>query len=238
MEINTNSIIGEIVAENYKTASIFKKYGIDFCCNGNRSIGEALNSNIDIDSLLNDIINTATQNIDNNDYQNWSLDFLSDYIYNKHHLYVEKQIPEIKFYLAKICSVHSKHHPELIEIKDEFIKSANELTTHMKKEELILFPYIKKIVQAQKEQTALAPAPFLTIANPINAMHQEHDNEGSRFRKIAELTNNYTPPTGACNSFKVTYKLLQEFEEDLHKHIHLENNILFKKALQAEQELR
>ena len=146
-------------------------------------------------------------------------------------------IPEIKLYLNKICKVHGEKHPELLEIQKLFNESAGDLTKHMKKEELILFPFIKKIATAKKEQTELAKPPFGSIENPINMMHHEHDDEGERFRKIAALSNNYTPPNDACNSYKVAFSLLKDFEEDLHKHIHLENNILFKRAIETEQTL-
>ena len=238
MNINKNTLISEIVAHNYKAASIFKKYKVDFCCNGNRSI-ETISEENNISSEiiiteLNESINEETLEMD---YQNWSLDFLADYIYQNHHKYVEKQVPEILHYLDKICRVHGKKHPELLEIRKLFKKSAGELTMHMKKEELILFPFIKKVAQAAQNNTPLNKPPFETIKNPIDMMHNEHDDEGERFRKIEELSNNYTTPQDACNTYKIAFSLLKDFEQDLHKHIHLENNILFIKAIQTENQL-
>ncbi len=238
MEINNNSTVADIVANNYKTATIFKLYGIDFCCNGNRTIEEVTTKkDIDPDTLINKLIRIDRGSKSNNDYQNWSLDFLCDYIYQTHHTYVENRIPELLEYLNKIAKVHGKNHPELHEVLQLFTESAGELTKHMKKEELILFPFIKKLVTASTSNTSLAPPPFGTVENPISMMHTEHDNEGERFRTIAKLTNNYTPPADACNTYKVSFAMLQEFEEDLHKHIHLENNILFKKAIILEKQL-
>ncbi|RLJ96426.1 iron-sulfur cluster repair di-iron protein [Tenacibaculum discolor] len=238
MEINNNTTVADIVANNYKTATIFKLYGIDFCCNGNRTIQEvSTKKNIVPDTLINKLIRIDKGSKSTNDYQNWSLDFLCDYVYQNHHTYVEKQIPEILEYLTKIAKVHGNNHPELHEVLLLFKESAGELTTHMKKEELILFPFIKKLVTASNSNTTFTPPPFGTVENPINMMHTEHDNEGNRFRTIAELTNNYTPPEDACNTYKVALAMLQEFEEDLHKHIHLENNILFKKAIKLENKL-
>lgn len=238
MNINNNTIIADVVADNYKTATIFKQYGIDFCCNGNRTIEEAATKKkMDVNTIINELLQTDTQNTSNNNYQNWSLDFLCDYIYQTHHKYVENKIPELLGYLTKIVKVHGDSHPELAEILQLFKESAGELTTHMKKEELILFPFIKKLAQAKTTNTTVTPPPFGTVENPINMMHEEHDTEGERFRTIAKLSNNYTPPADACNTYKVTFAMLQEFEEDLHKHIHLENNILFKKAIKLEKQL-
>ena len=171
------------------------------------------------------------------DFQSWDIGFLSDYIYHNHHTYVEKTIPELKQYLHKISRVHGENHPELIEVYELFCESADDLTLHMKKEELILFPYFKQLAKAEKDGSRVMATQFKTVESPISMMHQEHDNEGSRFRKIAELTNDYTPPADACMTYRVAFSMLQEFEADLHKHIHLENNILFKRAIKLENNL-
>lgn len=236
MNAQENTIIGEMVAQNYKTASVFKKHNIDFCCQGNRTIQDAcFHKNIDTNILLQEINNVlAIQNNTETDYQSWQIDLLADYIEKKHHRYVEEKIQEIMPYLNKVCKVHGAHHQELFEIKELFDTSAAELTAHMKKEELILFPYIRKLVKANLENKIIDTPPFGTVQNPIHMMMYEHNNEGERFRKIAELSNNYTPPQDACNTYKVTFALLKEFEEDLHLHIHLENNILFPKAIELE----
>lgn len=239
MDINNKTLISNIVAENYKSASIFKSYGIDFCCNGNRSIEMVCDANnVNEDTLINQLINCFKTETDTNDYQSWDIDFLSDYIYNKHHKYIEKKVPEIKQYLDKVCQVHGAYHPELFEINTLFTESANDLTAHMKKEELILFPYFKKLAEASRNGTSVSSPQFDSVKSPIAMMHQEHDNEGHRFRKISQLSNNYSPPLDACSTYKVSFSLLQEFEEDLHKHIHLENNILFKKGVELEQTLQ
>ncbi|WP_442267660.1 iron-sulfur cluster repair di-iron protein [Tenacibaculum sp. ZS6-P6] len=238
MNINNKTLVSEIVANNYKTASIFKKYKVDFCCNGNRTIETvSKENNISSSIIINEINDLLNQTAPPTDYQNWNLDFLADYIYQNHHKYVERQVPEVIHYLDKIYKVHGDNHPELNEIRQLFKKSADELTMHMKKEELILFPFIKKIAKAAKDNSKLEKPPFETIQNPIDMMHTEHDDEGERFRKIEELSNNYNVPKDACNSYKIAFSLLKDFEQDLHKHIHLENNILFKKAIQTENQL-
>ncbi len=238
MNINKNTLVSNIVTDNYKTATIFKKYGIDFCCNGNRTITEvSKEKNVTSDTLISELLTANDSTYSSDNFQNWELNFLVDYIYNNHHLYVEKNIPEIAFYLEKLCKVHGMQHPELFEIKTLFNESSSDLTKHMKKEELILFPFIKKIAEAIKSSTELIKPHFGTIQNPIAMMHHEHNGEGARFRKIAELSNNYTPPEDACNTYKTAFSLLRAFEEDLHKHIHLENNILFKRAVAVENTL-
>ncbi len=238
MKYNNQDIIGEVVAHDYRTASVFKNAGIDFCCQGNRTIQEACTKKkvlvSDVLKALEDVLaSTSTQT----DFNNWPLDLMVDYIEKKHHRYVEEKSQEIKPYLDKICKVHGNAHPELFEIQKAFNESVGELAMHMKREELVLFPYIKKLVNAKSNNETLTRPPFGTVNNPIEKMMDEHSTEGERFREISELSNNYNPPSDACNTYKVTYALLKEFEEDLHLHIHLENNILFPKAINLEKEL-
>ncbi len=230
--------IGHFVAEDYRTAAIFSKYKIDFCCNGNRTIDEAcekkgINSNVLLDELSHVLNKKGGESID---YKSWPLDLLIDYIEKKHHRYVEEKIPVLRQFLDKLCRVHGERHPELFKINELFTASAGELASHMKKEELILFPFVKKMVNAKLQQSAIQSPQFRTVENPIEMMMHEHDNEGERFRQIAELTNNYNPPADACNTYRVTFAMLEEFEKDLHLHIHLENNILFPKAIKLEQQ--
>lgn len=238
MIITNETIIGELVAYNYHTASVFKEYEIDFCCNGHRSIAEACREKqTDSEKLIEKLSQLQTDiKKPSIDYDSWPLDLLADYIEKKHHRFVESKIQEITPLLEKIVQVHGERHPELPEVKQLFSEAAGELTVHMKKEEFILFPYVRKMIQAQNGGNTSQPS-FGTVKNPIRMMMHEHDNEGERFRKIARLTQNYTPPEDACNTYKVTYALLKEFEEDLHLHIHLENNILFPKSVAAESHL-
>jgi len=228
--------VGEIVAEDYRTAAIFSKYGIDFCCKGNRTIEEACNKkNLDYTIIQEEVETLLETPVENSlNFKSWSIDLLIDYIEKKHHRYVEEKSEILLFYLQKLCKVHGQRHPELLEINTHFKISAGELAQHMKKEELILFPFIKKMFTALKEDKTIEQPHFGTVENPIAMMRHEHDNEGERFRIIAQLTNNYTPPADACETYKVTFAMLKEFEEDLHKHIHIENNILFPAAQNME----
>ncbi len=237
MEVNSESIIGKIVAENYKAASVFKSYNIDFCCNGNRSIAAASKEQ-DIDEnvlmqQLSEVLNSKQEA--DIDFKTWSIDLLADYIEKKHHRYIRTKIPEITPYLDKITRVHGDNHPELYEIQELFAQSANDLTAHIKKEENIIFPCIRDMVERKTNGEKLIKPPFGSVENPIKTMHIEHDNEGVRFRRISELSNNYETPADGCGTYRVTLNLLKEFEDDLHRHIHIENNILFPAAIEYEK---
>jgi len=230
--------IGDYVAKDFRTAALFSKYGIDFCCNGNRSINQACEKkSINPDTLLSEIEDILASKSDSGiDFNAWPIDLLADYIEKTHHRYVVEKTPVLLQFLDKLSRVHGANHPELKEINELFIGCAAELAQHMKKEELVLFPFIKKMMQATISDELIEQPHFGTVENPIAMMMHEHDAEGERFRKIAALTDHYTPPADACNTYKVTFAMLQEFEQDLHKHIHLENNILFKKAILLEKE--
>lgn len=231
--------VGQIVVEDYKTASVFQNYGIDFCCNGNRSLKEACEKKgVEEQKLISALESIAVQNsIDTTNYSSWPIDLLADYIEKKHHRYVESRIPELRAYLGKISKVHGGNHPELKEIEVLFSACAGELSMHMKKEEIVLFPYIRKMVAAQINHQELDAPHFGSVNNPIQMMMHEHNTEGERFRRIADLSGQYHPPKDACNTYKVAFSMLKEFEDDLHLHIHLENNILFPKAQALEQKL-
>ncbi|MBL8005599.1 MAG: iron-sulfur cluster repair di-iron protein [Chitinophagaceae bacterium] len=238
MNISSNLLISDLVAQNYKTATVFKKYKIDFCCNGNKSILEACSKrNVKVDDVLSELEQAVLEIDQNINFNVWELDLLADYIEKTHHRYVKSKINEITPFLKKVVKVHSVHNPELIEIEALFLQSAEDLLAHLQKEEMVLFPHIRTMVEANLYNHPLARPHFGTISNPISMMKSEHQNEGDRFEKISNLTNNYTPPEHACNTYKVTFALLKDFEDDLHKHVHLENNILFPKAVILEQKL-
>lgn len=240
MNLTEEKKIADYVAEDYRTAAVFKKYKIDFCCNGNRGIEEATKkSGIDPGKIYKELEEVKLQgNSGTTDYQSWPIDLLADYIEKRHHRYVVEKTPIIAGFLDKLCKVHGPNHPELFEIAREFTECAGQFAAHMKKEELILFPFIHKMVKAKMSGIELATPNFGTVENPVHMMMEDHDAEGERFRRIAGLSNNYTPPADGCNTYRVTYAMLAEFEEDLHLHVHLENNILFPKAIELEKELR
>jgi regulator of cell morphogenesis and NO signaling len=235
MKITEKNVIGELVAADYRTAEVFANHRIDFCCKGNQTI-EAVCAKKEIDqgALLAEL-NEAHHSFESpaSDYQSWPLDLLADYIEKKHHRYVTEKTPIIQQYLSKVSKVHGNGNPELLLIAEEFNDCATALAAHMQKEEMILFPFIRKMCTVENGEKFGT----MSVENPIDMMKEEHELEGDRFRRITHLSNNYTPPEYACNTYRVAYSLLQEFEKDLHLHIHLENNILFPKALahQAEQ---
>ncbi|MBK7128686.1 MAG: iron-sulfur cluster repair di-iron protein [Crocinitomicaceae bacterium] len=235
--METTATVGSFVAKDYRTASIFQKYGIDFCCKGGKTIDEVCTTkNIDSTKLLQELSQVSVQaQGDGVDFRSWPLDLLADYIEKKHHRYIEESTPTIRQFLDKLCKVHGGNHPELFDINQEFTLSSGVLAQHMKKEELILFPFVRNMVESKKNGTPLSQPGFGTIENPIHMMEAEHDMEGERFRTIAQLTNNYTPPADGCTTYRVAFAMLKEFENDLHMHIHLENNILFPQAIELEK---
>jgi len=232
--------IAEIVTENYRTAKIFEAYKINFCRNGNSNFKDLVDKkNLDLEKIIAELDAVKSQsNSGSLDFNSLPLDLLADYIERKHHRYVEEKISDLKQYLKKLYKAHGDNHPELFEINDQFNQSVGELTMHMKKEELILFPYIRKMVLAKQNNEKLNAPKFNSAEDLIQAMISDHDFEGERFKKIAQLTNNYTTPDDGCNTYRLTYSLLEEFQDDLHIHIHLENNILFPKAIGLEKEIR
>lgn len=233
----TEKKVGKIVAENFRTAKVFTEYGIDFCCKGAVKLSDACSTrNLDIEEIV-EKLEAVMKVADQSPYQAMSLSQLIDHIVSTHHKYVEETIPALKFYLEKIERVHGDRHPELTPVREEFFQAADALTVHMKKEEFVLFPYIKAMEDAKSNNFPLSKPHFGHIENPISMMEDEHDTEGERFRRIYSLTQGYTPPVDACQTYRVAFSLLQEFEEDLHTHIHLENNVLFPKAMVLFSEL-
>ena len=227
MEDLRNKAVGDIVAGDFRTAGIFSDAGIDFCCGGKQILEEAcLEKGVDISKLETELASvmdlpvTHTQN-----FKEWELDFLCDYLVNTHHKFVVRKLPELLFYTQKIAAVHGAHHPELIEVSGLFEKINEELTQHLHHEEKVVFPAIKSLVRSGE-------ADKIAIKGEIDRLGREHDFAGGSMDKINWLTEGYKVPGDACNTYMVTLKLLKEFEDDLHIHVHLENNILFPKTLQ------
>jgi len=233
-----NKTVAEVVAENIKTAHVFKKYGIDFCCGGNVAVREVCDKkNVNYDSLKGELQHVDDIQSRAHDYNRWALDFLVDYIINTHHSYVQESMPIMVQYANKVAKVHGEHAPEVVEINKLVTSVVEELTQHMQKEEMVLFPLVKEMVAAMKNGNEAVAFHCGSVNNPIRVMEIEHENAGDAFKKIAELSNNYQPPEWACNTFRALYAKLEEFEQDLHQHIHLENNILFPKAAKMEEEM-
>ena len=219
--------LGEIVTEDFRSAALFKKAGLDFCCGGKKSLESACaEKKQDPEYLVNQLLELEKSGIDKgHNYGEWSPSFLSDYIVNTHHKYVTKTLPDLSFFTKKISDVHGERHKELYDVADLFSKINNELLQHLKNEETVLFPAIK---QVQENNT---PAIKTVISSEIERMTGEHEFAGNAMDRIRELTGGYSVPSDACNTYAVTMKLLEEFEDDLHTHVHLENNILYPAAM-------
>lgn len=231
--------LGEIAKKDLRKAQVFKKYGLDFCCGGKKTVKEACaEKGLDVAQVEHEL-----QQADRTEpsrpipYDEWELDFLADYIVNTHHSYVRKSIPDLMLYADKVMRVHGQQHFELVEIFELVDAVCKELSSHMIKEENILFSYIKEIVATHRSGKPFMGSAFGSIQNPIDMMEMEHEIVGKNLERVRELTKNYTLPSDACASYGLLYRMLDEFEDDLHIHIHLENNILFPKAIELERNL-
>lgn len=229
--------IGQLAAKDLRKVEVFKKYGLDFCCGGKKTVKEACNElGLDAAAVEKELQETDKITAKNPmPYNEWGLDFLADFIVNTHHAYVRKSLPEIRGYAAKVAQVHGGRHPELLPVQ-KLVEDVNEeLTDHMVKEEQILFSYIKKLMAVDNKKDFQSQ--FGSINNPIDLMETEHESTGNMLKEIRTLTKDYELPDDACASYTVLFKMLEEFESDLFTHIHLENNILFPKAAKLEEEL-
>jgi regulator of cell morphogenesis and NO signaling len=219
--------IGEIVAQDYRAASVFKEAGIDFCCGGKKSIDEACSEKGiapgEVKEKLKKLESSA--NATTHNFIEWDPGFLCDYIVNTHHKYVLKTLPELVEYTRKIASVHGDRHPELFDVASLFSEINRELLQHLKNEEEVLFPMLKRVLNSGSVELKSI------MISEIARLSNEHEFAGGAMDKINIITHNYQIPADSCNTYKVTLKLLEQFEDDLHTHVHLENNILFPNAL-------
>ena len=224
--------IGEIVADDYRTAKVFENHGIDFCCGGKVSLGAACTEKgIDLATITTELGAVMSEPVERNqNYASWELPFLADYITNVHHTYVKENIGQIAAYAHKIADVHGANHPEVIKIATIFGKIAIDMTAHLREEEEILFPAIRRVDAAKKGGSAPEVKDIETIRDSIRKLSPEHEVIGDAIHTIRFLAKDYAIPGDVCNTFVVTYQKFREFEDDLHKHVHLENNILFLKA--------
>lgn len=230
-ELLQKSLAG-IVTDNHQSAAVLEKYHLDFCCKGKRTLQDACRENkvnpaevlLDLEKVMNDNSAVAADPLE------MSLSELSGYITSTHHVYVRNELPLIYGYLQKVASKHGERHPELYKIAELFTAVKEEMEMHMLKEEKILFPRIAETERMANENKKL-PVNNTFIGAPVSVMEQEHEHAGSMMDEIRQLSNNYTPPADACTTYRLAYSALQAFEQDLHRHVHLENYILFPKAL-------
>lgn len=228
-EINT---VGEIVAGNYHAAGVFRQYGLDFCCGGGISLKDACEKhNLDMDRVLNDLlsINRGQTSADVN-YQAWEPGYLIDHIIDNHHRFVRSKTKEISVYALKVANVHGERHPENKKIYNLFVNLAQELMQHLVDEEKRVFPLILDIYNSRLNGGSVDSEKIEDLRKEIERMEEDHEGAGAIMAEIRKLSNDFTPPEDACATYNILYQNLEGFEEDLHKHVHLENNILFKKA--------
>jgi regulator of cell morphogenesis and NO signaling len=239
MSLTTAKTVRELALEFPNATRMFERLGIDYCCGGNKSLKEACaTANLSADEVLGSLELAETAPRANQKERNWQVEPLADviaHINTTHHKYTREEIARLGPLLDKVCSVHGKNHPELQQVRASFRGLAQELTTHMMKEEMVLFPYIERVEEAVIQKEPLLPPPFGNVENPVAMMMHEHDSAGEALHAMREASTGYTPPGDACISYQTLYKSLADFEADLHLHIHLENNILFPRAIGMER---
>jgi regulator of cell morphogenesis and NO signaling len=231
--------IGEIAAKDLRKAEVFKKYGIDFCCGGKKTLREVcLEKGLDFEAVEADLGNTVQAPAPAFDFNKWDADFLADYVYNQHHKYYYTEEPTITGLMEKVADHHGGPHNNLHQLRTLYRTLVQELNTHFMKEERVVFPFVKALVTARNtgNMEQLSQQPSLT--EPIQIMESDHEAAGGILDQMSQLTGGYTAPENACNSYQFLFKKLKELDEDLHQHIHLENNLLFPKALSIEKELK
>ncbi len=224
--------IGEIVAADFRTAKVFENHSIDFCCGGKAALAATCTEKgLDLAAITRELETVQSQPSERSqNYSAWALPFLADYIVNTHHAYLKENDPQIAAYARKIAEVHGAHHPEVVRIAAIFAKIATDMAAHLQEEEEVFFPALKRADAAKTAGTTPTAKDRETIRASLFRLHREHEEIGDAIHTIRHLANGYAIPDDVCNTFMVTYQKLKEFEDDLHKHVHLENNILFPKA--------
>ena len=234
MSITAERTVRELALENPAATRVFEQLGIDYCCGGDRSLEEACSvAGVPIEGVAK-ALETAPAEHPAKDWQTEPLAGLTGHIKNTHHMYTKGEIQRLGPLFEKVCSVHGANHPELRQMQETFSDLAQELTMHMLKEEAVLFPYIERMEESFLANEPILPPPFGTIENPVAMMMHEHESAGEALRNLREASNGYRAPADACLSYQTLYKALAAFEADLHEHIHLENNILFPRAIEME----
>ena|SRR5512146_267741 len=237
MNLDANRTVREIAVEHPNATRVFEKMGIDYCCGGGKSLADACSAaRLSPDEVLRSLEAAITPDADSaKDWSNGELAQLSRHIVTKHHNYVRTELPRLEQLMAKVVSVHGGRHPELAAMQKDLTGVGQELLSHMMKEEHILFPYIAEMEATVQAGRRLRPPMFGSVRNPVQMMMLEHDAAGDALRRMREASDGFTPPADACISFQTLYRALAEFEADLHQHVHLENNILFPRAIEMER---
>jgi regulator of cell morphogenesis and NO signaling len=231
--------VRELALESPGATRVFERLGLDYCCGGKKSLDEACRAaNLNIAQVVASLEQLRQPALSTEKEQNWEAEPLATvitHIQNTHHKYTRAEIARLGPLFEKVCSVHGRNHPELLDVYQAFKGLAQELSTHLMKEEMILFPYIVRMEAAMARKESVGPAPFGSIQNPVSMMEQEHDSAGNALRSMKQASNGYSAPADSCVSYQTLYRALAEFETDLHQHIHLENSVLFPRAVAMER---
>lgn len=238
MTLTTTKTVRDYAIETPQTIPVFEKLGIDYCCGGNRPLEEACAaSNLQIEEVLKALDAALAEPVKRSEreLQAGSLAELIAHIVGTHHVFVRREIPQLTNLIERVFSKHGANHPELQQIRTVFGGLGQELMLHLMKEENILFPYIERMEESVLQHEPILPPPFGTVANPVRMMEHEHDDAGAALKALREASTDYTTPADACTSYRALYHALEAFEKDLHQHIHLENNVLFPRAVEMER---
>lgn len=237
MNLSENTKVREVASSNSNARKILEQAGVDYCCGGDKSLRDACaQSETSFDEIMARL--RATEEPLSSQNAEWAvapLNELTRHIVGRHHSYVREAIRRIEPLLEKVMAKHGERHPEIANIEALFFQTAEEMIAHMQKEEQVLFPYINALALSVAANRAIEPPFFRTVRNPIRTMIKEHDSAGELTRQIRREASEYNPPSDACLSFQALYRELQEFEVDLHEHVHLENNVLFPRAIELEE---
>ena len=238
MTVMTAKTVREVAVENPAATRIFERFGIDYCCGGNQGLKQACQrAGVSFDEVVDSLQMEEATTRAAKQVHDWQSEPLSDliaHIKNTHHKYTREETVRLAALLQKVCSVHGKNHSELFGIRETFGWLSQELTTHLMKEEMVLFPYIVRMEEAIIQSEPVIPGPFGSVEKPVAMMEHEHDSAGAALRSIRKASGDFAPPADACISYQTLFKALAAFEADLHQHIHLENNILFPRAIAME----
>ena len=237
MQFSGEMKLKDIALANPAARQTLDDAGLAYCCGrGGKSLYEAcLQATISADEILKRLSeNSKNVGPDDVDWMVAPLSDLTAHIRGKHHGYVRESLPRVQAMLDKVVARHGQNHPEVVEIRGIFMEVGDEMLTHMRKEEQVLFPYIDALDAAAKTHTSVEPPFFRTVKNPIHTMMKEHDASGELVKQIRSLSCLYTPPMSACTTLRALYQSLKEFDADLHRHVHLENNVLFPRAVDLE----
>jgi len=232
----TAQTVGELAAENPAATRVFEKLGIDYCCGGSRTLEEACQAaGVAVEDVQDALAKAAAAPpTEEHDWTTAALADLIAHIQDTHHQYTRAELARLAPLFDKVCGVHGPNHPELARMRATFGGLSQELLAHMMKEEVVLFPFIVRMEQAFLEKRAIPRPPFGTVQNPVAMMIHEHDGAGQALEDLRAASNGYNPPPDACISYRTLYQALAALEADLHQHIHLENNILFPRAIEME----